>query len=186
MAAAIPSGNPAPHPRYTRVAIWLHWTIAALILANLAIGLLSEPLKAFALMPAHKAIGISVLALSIARLLWRLGHPAPALPASIPAWQRAVSALTHFALYAMMILIPLTGWWFVSAAAQRRPLDWFGLFPIPYLPVHQAGGAMHEAHALLGWAMLALVVLHVAAALKHHLVDRDTVLTRMAPALAKR
>lgn len=185
MGAAIHSVGTVPNPSYTRVAILLHWTIAALIIANLAIGLLSDAFKGVPLMPVHKAIGISVLALSVLRLLWRLGHPAPPFPRSIPAWQRAASALTHGALYALMILLPLTGWWFVSAAAQRRPLDWFGLFPIPYLPVHQAGGAMHEAHELLGWAMLALVVLHVAAALKHHVIDRDPILTRMAPILTR-
>ena len=187
MPAAIASDAPhGPTTRYTRVAIGFHWTIAALIVVNLAIGLLHDFLKGVPLIPLHKSIGITVLVLSIARLAWRLAHPAPALPAGVPGWQRAASAATHWALYALMILMPLTGWWFVSAATKRYPLDWFGLFPVPFLPVSSGGPFNREAHELLGWTMLALILLHVAAALKHHLVDRDTVLLRMLPAAPRR
>ncbi|MFD1950954.1 cytochrome b [Sphingomonas arantia] len=167
--------------RYSSVAIAFHWTIAVLVIANLAIGLLHDALTGVQLMPIHKSIGITVLALSIARLMWRLAHPAPALPGDVPGWQRAVAHITHWALYALMILMPATGWWMVSAGARKYPLDWFGLFPVPFLPVTSGGDISNEAHELLGWAMLALVVLHVAAALKHHFVDRDTVLVRMLP-----
>jgi cytochrome b561 len=172
--------------RYTRVAIGLHWTIATLILVNLAIGLFADALKGVPLMPVHKAIGLTVLALSVVRLGWRLTHPAPPLPATVPGWQRATAHVTHFLLYALMILLPLSGWWMVSASAQRRPLDWFGLFPLPYLPVQAGGGIAHDAHGLLGWTMLALVILHIGGALKHHWIDRDSVLARMAPVRAPR
>ncbi|WP_076071340.1 cytochrome b [Sphingomonas montana] len=168
--------------RYSRVAIAFHWTIALLVIVNLGIGLLHEQLEGIQLIPVHKSIGITVLFLSIARLAWRLTHPAPALPADVPGWQRAVSGITHMALYALMILMPLTGWWFASAAVKKYPLDWFGLFPIPYLPVTRGGDLTHSAHEVLGWTMLALVALHVAAALKHHFIDRDTVLLRIMPA----
>ena len=83
--------------------------------------------------------------------------------------------------------MPLTGWLMVSGSDERRPLNWFGLFDIPYLPVSKAvGGFGHSAHGVLGWLMLALVVLHVAAALRHHLILRNAVLTRMAPAIRRR
>ena len=180
-AAVAPVADDDRGRRYSSVAIAFHWTIAALILVNLAIGLLHDAFKGVPLMPLHKSIGLTVLVLSIARLGWRLGHPAPALPAGIPGWQRGLAGLTHAALYALMILMPLTGWWFVSAATKKNPLDWFGLFPIPYLPVTAGGGLTHEAHEILGWAMLALIVLHVGGALKHHLIDRDTILLRMVP-----
>ena len=187
MRAPIAGDTPHdPAARYSRVAIGFHWTIAALILVNLAIGLLHDAFKGVPLIPLHKSIGITVLVLSIARLGWRLAHPAPALPAHVPGWQRAASAVTHWALYALMILMPLTGWWFVSAATKRYPLDWFGLFPVPYLPVSAGGPLTRTAHELLGWTMLALILLHVAGALKHHLIDRDAVLARMLPSLRQR
>ena len=86
-----------------------------------------------------------------------------------------------------MIVMPLSGWAMSSAGASPRPLDWFGLFPIPHLPVPAAaGGASHETHVVLGWLMAALVVLHVAAALRHHLILRDATLARMLPFQARR
>ncbi len=173
--------------RYTGVAIALHWVIAALILINLYLGLAGDSLpKDWKVMPVHKAVGITVLALTLVRIGWRVAHPAPPLPAGMPAWERTAAKVNHFAFYALMMVLPLTGWAMVSGTDKRRPLDWFGVFDIPYLPVSKAvGGVGHELHEVLGWAMLALVVLHVAAALKHHFVSRDTVLTRMIPALGR-
>ncbi len=156
--------------RYGRVAIAFHWTIAALVVANLAIGLLFR-----SALPAHKAIGITVLA-----------HRPPPLPDHVARWERGAAHTTHWALYLLMILLPLSGWAMVSGG-ERRPLTWFGLFDIPYLPVGNATAASaHDAHGVLGWLMLTLVVLHVAAALRHHLILRDSVLLRMAPILGRR
>ena len=173
--------------RYTRVAMWLHWVIALFIVVNLSIGLLRGVFPVMrGWMPGHKAIGLTVLALTLVRIGWRLAHPVPRLPATVPSWQRGAAHLVHGALYLLLLAMPLTGWLLVSGA-ERHPLDWFGLFPVPYLPVAPAtADAADRAHMVLGWSMLALVVVHVAAALGHRLVLRDGVLWRMAPWLERR
>lgn len=174
--------------RYSRVAIAFHWTIAALVIVNLVIGLGHDAVPALrAWMPAHKAIGVTVLLLTAARVVWRLAHRPPPLPAGTPAWERAAAHATHWALYLLLIALPLSGWAMVSGPGPRRPLTWFGMFDIPYLPVPSAAAADAGAqgHFLLGWTMLLLVVLHVGAALRHHLLLRDGVLARMLPPLAR-
>ena len=173
--------------RYSGVAIAFHWTIALLIIVNLVIGIGHDAIPALrALMGAHKAIGITVLALTAGRVAWRIAHRPPALPAGTAAWEKGVAHATHWTLYLLMIAMPLTGWMMVSGPGPHRPMLWFGLFDIPTLPVGAGAADLgHDAHGLLGWLMLALVVLHIAAALRHHLLLRDTVLTRMAPALRR-
>lgn len=171
--------------RYTRVAIRLHWVIAALIVANLAIGLLHDALPRGS-MSIHQAIGISVLFLSIARLGWRLAHRPPPQSRDHKAWERLLAKTTHRLFYVLMIAVPLAGWLLVSASLERRPLNFFGLFDIPYLPVPQSaslGGFWGGAHEVMALGMLGLLLLHVAGALKHQLIDRDNELARMVPAL---
>lgn len=166
--------------RYSRVAILFHWTIAVLVIANLLIGFFHD---AIGLMPQHKAIGITVLLLTLARVAWRLGHRPPPLPATTPSWQITASRVAHWALYLFMIAMPLTGWLMVSGAEKRRPLDWFGLFDIPFLPVGATGGGIgHEGHELLAIPFALLVLIHIAAALKHQFIDRDDLIARMWPA----
>ncbi|KQN90935.1 cytochrome B [Sphingomonas sp. Leaf231] len=169
--------------RYSAVAIAFHWTIALLVIVNLIVGIGHDTLPALrAWRPGHKAIGITVLALTVLRVAWRLAHRPPPLPAFTPRWERGVAHATHWALYLLLLLMPLSGWAMVSGPEGRRPLTWFGAFDLPYLPVSgTTAGAGHEAHALLGWVMLALVVLHVAAALRHHLILRDSLLLRILP-----
>lgn len=168
--------------RYSRVAIAFHWVIGLLIIFNLVLGIFHDGLpRDWKVMPVHKAVGITVLVLSLARLGWRFAHPAPPLE-PMPAWQRMAARTSHYLLYFFMIAVPLTGWLMVSGAETRRPLDWFGLFPIPYLPVGRAaGGFGHEAHEILGFAMAGLVIVHILAALRHHLILRDSTLVRMLP-----
>jgi cytochrome b561 len=177
--------RPVMDARYSGVAIAFHWVIALLVVVNLAVGLLHDAVPALrAWMPGHKSIGITVLVLTLARIAWRLSHKAPPLPASTAAWEKGVAHATHWTLYALLLAMPLTGWAMVSGTDKRRPLDWFGAFDIPYLPVSTATGDIgHNAHGLLGWLMLALVVLHIGAALRHHLILRDGILARMIPAL---
>lgn len=173
--------------RYSTVAIWFHWTIALLVILNLAVGILHDPIPALrSWMGAHKAIGITVLVLTLGRVIWRITHPAPPLPAGTPGWEKGLAHATHGTLYLLMIAMPVTGWMMVSGSAKPGGLSWFGLFDIPYLPVSKAtGGFGHSAHGVLGWLMVALVVLHVAAALRHHLILRNNVLARMAPAVRR-
>lgn len=164
--------------RYDGVAIAFHWSIAAMVLLNLVSGLFYRPLFF-----THKAIGITVLVLSIGRLLWRMTHRVPPPPADLPRWQQLVARGTHYAFYVLILALPISGWVMSSATDERRPLTWFGLFDIPYLSMGPgpAGGSAHDAHVLLGWLTLALVALHVGAALRHHFLLRDRVVSRMLP-----
>lgn len=175
--------------RYSRGAIWFHWIIAALVLTNLAIGLLHESLLegVKGAMPFHFSIGITVLVLTLARIAWRLAHRPPPLPVGMTAWERIAAQGTHVAFYALLLIMPLSGWMLISGKATSKPFGWFGVFNVPPLPISKAAsGVAHEAHGLLGYVMAALVVLHVGAALRHHFVLRDGVLARMLPGLAPR
>jgi len=167
--------RPFQGSRYSGIAILFHWTIAVLVLVNLWIGLVGGS------MPAHKAIGITVLVLTLGRIGWRLGHRPPPLPPATPAWERLAAHAAHRLFYLLLLVLPLSGWAMVSGT-RRNPLDWFGLFPIPYLPIPPSLAHLgHDAHGLIGFAMLGLVALHVAAALRHHFLLRDDVLSRMLP-----
>lgn len=183
MAGGFPRGD-----RYSRGAIAFHWTIAALVLANLTIGILHDSLpKAWQAMWWHKSIGVTVLVLSIGRLAWRLAHRPPPLPIAMSPWERITSKAVHWAFYLLLFVMPLTGWIFSSNPEKLRPFSWFGLVSLPMLPVSSGfAAAAKEAHELLGWTMAALVALHVAAALRHHFLLRDHVLGRMLPWADKR
>jgi len=177
----------AGRARYGRVAIAFHWTIAALIIVNILIGIFHEDLAkplASLLIGWHKAIGIVVLVLSIGRLAWRLAHRPPPLP-PLPRWQVGVAHALHWGFYFLIIAMPVSGWWMSSAGMKRWPIDFFGLFEVPYLPVTRgpegAGAAFHQFHVVAGWTMGALVLIHVGAALRHHYIDRNNVLARMLP-----
>lgn len=167
--------------RYNLGARTLHWAIALLILANLATGLLHDPLDGIvSLMPVHKAMGLTVLVLSLARVGWRLAFAAPAWPRAMTGVEIAAARAVHALLYLLMIAMPLTGW--IMSSAGKYPLSWFGLFDWPKLAVTKASpvyGVSHEFHEIGGWVMLALVLGHVAAALRHHFILKDGLLRRM-------
>lgn len=182
--ATIAADGSTNSPRYTKVAIWLHWLIGLAVIANIGLAMLTEGLPREAhreAMAIHKALGIAILALTVLRILWRLGHKPPPLPAATPAWQRPLSRITNFLFYALLLLLPLSGWVWMSAA--DRPIDFFGLFTLPALvaPAKDLADVMHERHEVLGLAMLALVVIHILAALKHQFVDRTGLIGRMNP-----
>ena len=177
----------ATRSRYSGGAIAFHWIIAVLIVANLVGAWATEdwegPARATA-MGLHKATGITVLVLSLGRLLWRLAHRPPPFPPEIGALEAAGARIVHWLFYLLMVGIPLTGWLMVSAADPRRPLHWYGVFDLPYLPVggnRAVGSFAHDAHEWLGWLFVALLVLHVAGALKHHFVDAQGFIGRMLP-----
>lgn len=176
--------------RYTPTAIALHWVAGALILGNLAFGLYMVDLP---LSPAklkyyswHKWAGVTIFLLSAARLLWRLTHAAPALPADMPAWQRAAANASHRLLYALFFAAPLTGWLFSSAAGFQTV--YFGVLPIPDLLAKDPALAdtLKLAHRVVNYSLAALVTVHAAAAIKHQVVDGDGVLARMLPFLKPR
>lgn len=170
--------------RYSWGAIWLHWSIAALVLVNLTLGLFHESLLDGIkwVIPIHKAIGITVLALTLARIAWRLMHRPPPLSVEMVAWERTAAKVVHWSFYVLLLALPVSGWMLSSNPARLRPMSWFGLFPIPPLPISGAAANLgHEAHGVLGYLMAALVAVHIAAALRHHFVLRDSVLARMFP-----
>lgn len=176
--------------RWGGVAQAFHWLIAALIVVQGAIGLTMVELgmtptkvKVFAL---HKSIGLTVLALVLLRLAWRLTQRAPR-EVPMPAWQRAAARMSHFLLYVLILALPFSGWLFNSAA--NFPLEWFGLVHVPSLtrgldPVLKAFAL--RTHVVLFWVLVAVVAIHAAAALWHHFRQRDDVLLRMLPARRKR
>lgn len=165
--------------RYSRVARWLHWGMALLIIGNLAGGLLHD-INPGLIMPLHKANGILLLVLVVVRIVWRLTHKAPAWPESMSGGVRLASSATHFALYALMVLIPLSGW--IMSSASERPIGFFGLFDVPKFGVTKddlIAGISHESHEILAFALIGLLVLHIAAALRHHFVLKDGIMARM-------
>lgn len=175
--------------RYSTGAICFHWVIAVLVIANLTLGLLHESLleDVDGVIPLHKSIGITVLVLTLGRIAWRLAHRPPAPPETMARWERLAARTTHMTFYALLLILPLAGWLMVSGTAKPRPFIWFGLFDIPLLPVSTAvGDVAHVTHELLGYLMALLVAIHIAAALRHHFLLRDSVLARMIPGVGAR
>lgn len=167
--------------KYNGVARMLHWIIGIGIIVALFLGLNHDAWKAQpAMAGAHKAIGITVLFVSLIRLGWRLKHTPPPLPASTPGWQAAIAKGLHILFYVMMIGVPLSGW--IMSSAGPYPLNWFGLFDIPKFAVGKdspLAEAAHEGHEIMGTLFLPLLVLHVGAAFYHHFRLKDKVLQRM-------
>ncbi len=179
--------------RYGAVAMTLHWLIAAMIIGMLVLGKYMADLPGndpnrFDLIQLHKSIGITILTLSVLRVLWRLVNKVPPLPAQMPAWERFAAHASHLLLYVLIIAIPLSGWAMVSASPLGIPTIWFGVVQIPHLPglqgfedQHAAESTFKATHEWLGNLMIALLLIHVGAALKHNFWDRDDVLVRMLP-----
>lgn len=177
----------AARTRYDAIAMTLHWLTAVLMIFMFVLG---EELIEAAETPdgalggsLHVSIGVAVLALTIIRLLWRLGNPPPPYPVTMAGWERSLATVTHGLLYVLLIGVPLTGWLafgsFAREEAGAAAIRLFGLFPIPLAPaVGEAGKEVHEIGSNL--AML-LTGLHVLAALKHQFISRDGLMRRMLP-----
>ena len=180
------SSRPA---RYTATAIALHWLLGLAIVAVFGVGYYMTGLpfspQRLKLYNWHKWAGVAILALSVVRLAWRLTHRPPALPAAMksamPRWQEVAYHATHHSLYALFFIVPLVGWAYSSAAGF--PIVFLGVLPLPsFVPVSpELAEAIKPWHEITAYALAALVVLHVAAALKHQLIDRDGLLSRMLP-----
>jgi cytochrome b561 len=166
------------------VAIGFHWLLALMIIISFSVGWYMSDLSMsptrLKLFNWHKWAGITILALSALRLVWRLTHrPPPDVPG--PRWQQRMAHLTHWALYALFFLVPLAGWAYSSAAGF--PVVWFGVLPLPDFvsPDKALAEVMKERHQVLAWTLGVLVLLHIGAALKHHFFDRDGLIHRMRP-----
>ena len=196
--------------RWGSLAKFFHWTIAVLILGLFGMGLyIADVLTGFdKIGPTnlHKSLGLIVVFLALARLLWRfVGGRAPKLPLEMPSWEKGVAHLGHLALYALMILMPLSGWWSVSAAPLVTPIKIFDWATLPALTTPQTaadlarslglidasltGNRLYNAswllwkqlHGLIAWGLVFVVAGHALAALKHQFVNKDRVLRRMLP-----
>lgn len=167
--------------RYTTVARWLHWIIAIMVIGNIIGGLAHDALEdVLPVIPMHQAAGITILLLTLVRIGWRLSHPAPPLPAEMPGWEKVAAHATHFLFYALLLLVPISGW--VMSSASDKPLTWFWLFPVPKFGVTREDALFdvaHEGHEIMGLLFGALALLHIAAALRHHFILKDGVLRRM-------
>lgn len=178
--------------RYGLVALGLHWLIAIAIIAMLALGIYmtdlpNSPWK-FELYQLHKSIGITILVASLLRLGWRLANPPPPLPPAMPALEALAAKAAHAGFYLLMLGLPLSGWMMVSASVWNIPTRIFGLFELPHLPwfatladKKPVEDVLKEVHETAGWLMIALLAVHVAAALRHHILLKDDILRRMLP-----
>ncbi len=183
------SDKPSLEPRYTLVAMALHWLLGLMIIGMFALGvymtdLLFSPQR-LKLYNWHKWAGITFLALTVLRVMWRLTHRPPALPGAVvramPGWQTRAYHATHHLMYLLFFAVPLLGWAYSSAAGF--PIVWFGQIPLPdLLPADKAlAELIKPLHQFSAFALMALAALHVAAAVKHQWVDRDGLLLRMMP-----
>ncbi|TVO58864.1 cytochrome b [Denitromonas halophila] len=176
-------------PRYTPTAITLHWLIALGITGAFGLGVYMHELPLsptkLQLYSWHKWAGVTLFLLILFRLGWRLTHPVPTLPGTMSPALRLAAGAAHWVLYALMLAIPLSGW--LMSSAKGFQTVWFGLVPLPDLLAKDAalGDTLKDVHEALNFTLLGLVVLHTAAALKHHFIDRDSVLTRMLPRFRK-
>lgn len=179
--------------RYSTIAVILHWVIAVMILGQIAGGLFmhrlpnSSPIK-FDMYQVHKSFGITILLLTIFRLGWRLLNKPPALPETMPGWEKLAARSTHWLFYALLFLTPFAGWAMVSASPLEIPTVYFGVIEWPHLPFFDGAAdrvaiedTLKDRHEFLAFSILGLLALHVGAALKHHFINRDDVLVGMAP-----
>ena len=170
---------------YTRTAIALHWLTLLLVACGFALAVymvdLPESPQQFKYFAWHKWLGVTVFVLVVARLAWRLTHPAPAQSALMPVWQQRAATVMHAVLYALLLVIPLTGWLYSSAAGESTV--YLGMVQLPDFLVKDKALAeqLKLVHVTLDYTLLTLIVIHAAAALKHHVADRDDVLRRMLP-----
>ena len=178
----MPTTTPQP-TRYTSAAIVLHWLMAVLIVCALILGYLMSGLpfspSRIRLFNYHKWLGITILALAAARLLWRLFHRPPTLPTDLPRWQRGTAHAVHALLYVLFFAVPLAGWAYSSATGF--PIVWFGVLPLPdwVAPDKALAERLETLHAVLAYSLAAMVLLHVAAAVKHAFEAPRTYLRRM-------
>jgi cytochrome b561 len=179
--------------RYDGVAIALHWLTALAIIGLIAMGLIMTDLPRgsalqFKMFQLHKSVGVTVLALTLLRLAWRLAHRPPPLPDEMPAWEKLAAHAGHLGLYGLMFAMPLSGWAVVSASPLNIPTVLYGVIPWPHLPIlstladkKPVAEALEDLHSAGAWILIALLVVHAGAALRHHFLMKDDVLRRMVP-----
>jgi cytochrome b561 len=186
MSIPYASSLKAAPSRYTRVAMALHWIIAALIVWGFSLGWIMTDIPVFTptklrYFSWHKWIGVTVLVLALIRLLWRATHPAPALPAGMHTWEKLAAHAGHAALYILMLTIPVTGYLYSSAAGIQ--VVYLGVLPLPTIigPDTMLKGILKTIHIALNYVLLFAVAGHLLAVIKHELFDKQRLLARMLP-----
>ncbi len=168
---------------YGAIARALHWWMAAIIIGLIGLGLYMTELPdgdpKWRLYDLHKSLGTLIFLLALARLAWRHVTPPPALPATMKARDQLAAHAGHMLLYAAMFALPITG--YLDSTLGGYHLSFFGLFDVPMLLAKDEAlfKVVETAHQLIGYGLALLIAAHAGAALKHHLIDKDTVLTRM-------
>ncbi len=171
--------------RYGAVAQLFHWIIVAMIITQFILASQAEDLPMglhkLATLARHKSVGMTIFGLAVLRLLWRWWNPTPRLPPDMPAWERWGAHFSHFALYALLLLQPLSGW--LMSSAKNYSVSWFGLFTFPNLVQPDEGlfEFFKTVHQVLAGTLFFVALLHILAALKHHFWNKDDVLRRMLP-----
>jgi cytochrome b561 len=188
MDSTIEAATSLASPRYGAVAIAFHWLLALAIVGSFSLGVYMHDLPfsiaRVKLFNYHKWAGVTILALSALRLLWRLTHRPPPVPARVlaamPPWQQRAAQLSHGLMYVLFFAVPLLGWAYSSAAGLS--IVWFGVLPLPdFVPVNKAlaDAVLKPLHAYAAFTLAAVVLVHVAAAIKHQFIDRDNLMSRM-------
>ena len=174
---------------YTKTAKGLHWLMAVLFFGMLGLGFYMQGLPLspdkLKLYSWHKWVGVTVFLLALFRIAWRVTHQPPALPSSMPRLMQIAAHAGHHMLYMLMFLIPLSGW--LMSSAKGFQTVWFGILPIPDLLEKNKllGDLLQTVHVSLNYLFIAVLIGHVGAALKHHFIDKDDILTRMLPGSGK-
>ena len=168
---------------YAPVAKALHWLTALCVIGLLAVGLwmvgLPISLLKLQVYAWHKWIGLTVLLLTLVRLMWRWYAPPPALPPTVTPWERRLAPYSHGALLLLLLAQPIVGWLMSSAGGVK--VFWFGLVPMPDLLSRDQSlfAGLRTAHATLAWTLIVLVTIHVLAVVRHDLLRRDGIFRRM-------
>jgi cytochrome b561 len=174
---------------YTSTAKALHWLMAILLFGLLALGFYMHDLplspEKLQLYSWHKWAGVSAFLLVLVRLAWRVTHIPPALPASMPKLMQLAAHAGHLGLYGLMLAIPISGW--LMSSAKGFQTVWFGVLPIPDLleKNKELGNLLQTIHMSLNLLFVVTLAGHIGAALKHHFIDKDDILTRMLPQHSK-
>lgn len=175
--------------RYTTTAIFLHWLVGLGLIGTFSVGFYMVDLpfspNKLQLYSWHKWAGVTLLVLAVIRLAWRMSHPAPDLPSSMTRMEQLVAHAGHWVLYGLMLAIPLSGW--LMSSAHGIAVVWFGVLPLPDLVPKSAALAtvLKDIHVILNYVLAATVIGHVGAALHHHFIKKDAVLSRMLPFVGK-
>lgn len=179
-----------PRNRYSTVSLILHWVIALAVIAQVLLIMAHDategPLSR-EFVQVHKAVGLTILVLTLGRIGWRLANPLIALPVDMPKWERILARTTQIGFYVVLLAMPLTGW--LASSAAGREISWFGLFQWPLLPVgggREAAGQFMDVHDVAAKLLYLLILLHVVGALKHQFINRDNILHRMIPLIPRR